>query len=121
MVAIPRLKMTNAREIQQWTLRVHQHLPEADVRGVLREGDGLLIMYDGPASAERLAHLETNLLRAGVQRWHWTAVHGQLKLRVQWTKSRSWWPLLAVAGLATLLLYDVHLAETARRWLGANA
>lgn len=113
--------MTTAREIQQWTARVQQHLPEADVRGVLREGNGLLIMLPGPANAETLAHIESNLLRAGVQRWNWTAEQRQLKLRVQWSHKRPWWPLIAVAALATLLLHDIHLAENARRWLGAHA
>lgn len=112
--------MTRAREIQRWTARLQEHLPDAEVRGVLREGNGLLVMYAGQASAEQLAELESRLLQAGVQRWHWTAAQGQLKLRVQWPQPRAWWPFVAVAALATLLLHDIHLAETARRWLGAN-
>lgn len=112
--------MTAAHEIQQWTQRLHRYLPDADVRGVLREGNGLLIMLPGPANAETLALVEHGLLQAGVQRWNWTAERDQLKIRVQWTHKRSWWPLLAVAALATLLLHDIHLAENARRWLGAH-
>ena len=100
--------------------RVRQHLPDAEVLGVLRDGKGLLIELDA-GSAAQLARCEDRLLRAGATEWSWTLEPSGTRVRAYWTPRPRWPFALAAAVLATTayLCYDVHAAQNVAGWAAA--
>lgn len=115
--------MPTEREIQFWTAQVGQYLPEADVLGVIREGNGLLLLVRDTSAvqASDLDRFQRQLLRAGASGWNWAVSNEGLRIRVQWPLT-SRWPVkvvLAVLTLTAFIYYDVHSPQAARSWFSA--
>ena len=113
--------MANESEIRAWTANIGKHMPDADVLGVIREGNGLLLVVRDAAvvRASDLDRFQRQLLRAGASGWNWTASCDGLRIRAQWPR-KSWWrvKVVAVLALTAFVYYDVHFTQAARGWLG---
>ena len=100
--------MPTDTEIRQWTAAVHKHLPEALIKGVLREASGLLVQVPGEATtADDMQRYEMLLRCAGATGWAWSIGPAGVSMRVRFEPHRGfrriWLVLLAAAGLAGLV------------------
>jgi hypothetical protein len=104
--------------VMGWT-SLREGIPEVEVIGVLRDGPGVLIRADMPATAENVERLEKAMLAAGATGWDWTYDKSGFKIRVY--RKRRYWKILPFIFLA-LWAYDVHnyIAALAGRWTGTN-
>jgi len=99
--------MASDTEIQQWTAAVTMHLPEATVKGVLREARGLLVYVPcKEVNADDIQRYEMLLQRAGAIGWSWSSGPSGTAMRVRfgatWKRGRMCLALLTAAGLAGL-------------------
>ena len=100
--------MPTDTEIQRWTAAVHMHLPEARVKGVLREACGLLVhVPSNGTTAQDMERYEMLLRRAGATGWAWsigpTGASLRVRFKTNWKYKRMWIALLTTAGLAGLV------------------
>ena len=99
--------MASDAEIQQWTSTVGIHLPDATVKGVLREARGLLVHVPcKQVTADDIQRYEMMLLRAGATGWSWSSDSSGTAMRVRfgakWTPWHICLALLTAAGLGAL-------------------
>ena len=100
--------MATDAEIQRWTAAVQRHLPEAEVKGVLREARGLLMQVRGQSiSAEDMERYEGMLRRAGATGWSWSVGPGGASMRVRFggTRGYKWMGAMALLATATFVSY----------------
>jgi len=102
--------MATDAEIQRWTAAVQRHLPEAEIKGVLREARGLLVQVRGQAiSAEDVARYEMLLRRAGATGWSWSVGPGGASMRVRFGAPRGLkWMGAMVLLLVTATFVSYH-------------
>jgi hypothetical protein len=101
--------MATDSEIQRWTAAVQMHLPEGEVKGVLREAKGLLVQVRRQAiSAEDMERYEGLLRRAGATGWSWSVGPGGASMRVRFggTRGYKWMGVMAVLIAAAVWVYS---------------
>lgn len=101
--------MATDAEIQRWTAAVQMHLPEAEVKGVLREARGLLVQVRGQSiSAEDMERYEGMLRRAGATGWSWSVGPGGASMRVRFggTRGYKWLWVIGVLTVAAVGVYS---------------
>ena len=101
--------MATDAEIQRWTAAVQMHLPEGEVKGVLREAKGLLVQVKGQAiSAQDMERYEMLLRRAGATGWSWSVGPGGASMRVRFggASGYKWlWVMAVLLAAATFVSY----------------
>ena len=102
--------------IEDWTSRLRPALPIAEVIGVLRDGPGVLIRVDMPATAENTQYIEKALVQAGAAGWSWE--HEETyKIRVYQRRANYWWLVIVIIAY---LCYDIHIISLARSWISQS-
>ena len=100
--------MATDDEIQRWTAAVQMHMPEGEVKGVLREAKGLLVQVQRRAiSAEDMELYEMMLRRAGATGWSWSVGPGGASMRVRF-EGRRGYKWLWVMGVLTVAAAGVY-------------
>ncbi len=108
--------------MQEWSAKLRNVIPEADVIGILRDKPGYLVRVhsDQPIDAHYLDIIGKRLQKMGAAGWSWEVCEVDVvKIRVYTQSSAR--PLYGIALLSVLLAiyYDVHgIAEAIGCWTG---